>query len=126
MEPTLRFTVTPDELDTGAVRFTLSVDGQNLEYRHDAPRPVAMTWPGPGPGQAVATFEERGGARPNQVFQGPWAWLRFVEASRMERVNDVRLMLTIVAGGHQARVVLDAPSIRNPYGSQELREFRCE
>ncbi|MEQ1759516.1 MAG: type VI secretion system membrane subunit TssM [Vicinamibacterales bacterium] len=126
MEPELRFTLTPDQLDASAVRFTLDVDGQSMDYRHAAPRPMAMTWPGPNPGQVVVTFEERGGARPNLVFSGPWAWLKFLEASRIERLNDARFAVTTSAGGHQAQLILDAPSIRNPYGSRDLQDFRCE
>ncbi len=125
-DPELRFTITPEELDAGAQRFTLDIDGQVVDYRHSAPRPVPITWPGPRPGVATATFEERGGGRPNLVLDGPWAWLRFMDAVRVERVSEVRFSLTTAAGGHQARVMLEAPSIRNPYGRRDLEQFRCE
>src|SRR5690606_10663828 len=50
--PEVRFTVTTDFLDAAATRMVLEVDGQSLEYRHGPQRAVAMTWPGPSPGQA--------------------------------------------------------------------------
>jgi type VI secretion system protein ImpL len=126
MDPELRFTITPEELDAAAVRFALDVDGQTVEYRHAAPRPVTMVWPGPRPGLTTVTFEERSGGHPNAVYQGPWGWLRFVESARLDRTSDVRVALTTSTGGHEARVILEAPSIRNPYASRDLREFRCE
>jgi type VI secretion system protein ImpL len=124
-DPELRFTATPEALDAGSLRFTLEIDGQPADYRHGAPRPTPMTWPGPKPGLVVAAFEERGGGRPNLVFQGPWAWFRFIDGVRVERETEVRYALIISAGGHQARVTIEAPTIRNPYGRRELQQFRC-
>ena len=49
----LRFTVTPAELDAGATRFVLEVDGQSFDYRHGPERNFAATWPGPNPGPAA-------------------------------------------------------------------------
>jgi type VI secretion system protein ImpL len=125
-DPQLQFTLTPTDLDAAALRFTLDVDGQSLVYRHDAPRAVAVTWPGPKPNLVVATFDERNGGRPNLVFEGPWAWLRMVNAARVDRESEVRYVMTIAAGGHEARLTLEAPSLRNPYASRDLQQFRCE
>ena len=125
-DPQLQFTLTPTDLAAAVLRFTLDVDGQALVYRHDAPRAVAVTWPGPKPNLAVATFEERSGGRPNLVFEGPWAWLRMVGAARLDRESEVRYAMTISAGGHEARLTLEAPSLRNPYAARDLQQFRCD
>ena len=127
-EPQLRFTLTPVELDAGAQRFTLEVDGQSLEYRHAAPRPVPMQWPGPKPNLVVATFEERAGGRPNVVFEGPWAWLRFLDVAKPmpDAGSEVRFTLTIGTGGHEAKLLLEVPSRMNPYRQRDVLQFRCE
>jgi type VI secretion system protein ImpL len=127
-EPQLRFTLTPVDLDAGAQRFTLEVDGQTLEYRHAAPRPVPMQWPGPKPNLVVATFEERTGARPNVVFEGPWAWLRFLDVAKPapDGGSEVRFTLTIGAGAHEAHILLEVPSRTNPYRQRDVLQFRCE
>ena len=115
------------DLDAGALRFTLEVDGQTVDYRHAAPRAVAITWPGPKPNLVVATFEERSGGRPNLVFEGPvgvaCAWS---DAARVDRESEVRYAMTISAGGHEAKLTLEAPSLRNPYAGRDLQQFRCE
>jgi type VI secretion system protein ImpL len=125
-EPQLQFTITPNDLDAGALKFTLEIDGQAIEYRHAAPRPVAITWPGPKPNLVVATFEERSGGRPNIVFEGPWAWHRMLGRAQVQRESEVRYAMTIAAGGHEAQLTLEAPSLRNPYGGRDLQMFRCE
>jgi type VI secretion system protein ImpL len=125
-EPQLQFTITPSDLDAGALRFTLEIDGQTIDYRHAAPRAVAVTWPGPKPNLVVATFEERGGGRPNIVFEGPWAWLRMLARAQVTRESEVRYAMSIAQGGHEAKLTLEAPTLRNPYAGRDLQQFRCE
>jgi type VI secretion system protein ImpL len=123
--PELRFTITPIELDAAATRVLLEVDGQNIEYRHGPERSWPVTWPGSDRNQSALTFDDRAGSHPVVVFDGAWAWFRVIDAAQMQRETDVRHVLTFVKDGHQARLRLDAASVRNPYGKQELQQFRC-
>jgi type VI secretion system protein ImpL len=123
--PEQQFTLTPGELDAGAARFTLEVDGQTLDYRHGPIRSIPGRWPGPAPGTASVTFEDSSGARPNLTFQGPWAWFRLLEAASLHAESDVRFAETFQAGGHQGTVILEPTSIRNPYQTSLVRQFRC-
>jgi len=123
--PEVRFTVTPTLLDASASRFTLEVDGQSFDYRHGPERSWPAVWPGPAPGVAAYSFEDRSGARPNQAFEGPWAWFRLLETGNLKSQTDVRYLADWKAGGHQAQVVIEAASIRNPFLKGDLRQFRC-
>ena len=124
-DPELRFRVSPTELDASATRFLLEIDDQHFEYRHGPERSWQATWPGKTPGPAAATFENRSGTRPNIVAQGLWAWFRLMDEVRIERETDVRYVLTFAKGGHEARVRLEAASIRNPFATRDLQQFRC-
>jgi type VI secretion system protein ImpL len=124
--PDLQFTLTPGELDTGATRFTLEMDGQTLDYRHGPVRSMPAHWPGPSPGAAAVTFEDSAGAKPNQAFQGPWAWFRLLEAGTMRPDSDVRFIAAFQNGAHRATVIIEAASIRNPFQKlPAVRQFRC-
>ena len=123
--PEIRFNVFPAYLDATATRFVLELDGQSFEYRHGPERSWAATWPGPAPGVAAVTFEDRTGARPNLPFEGPWAWFRLLEISGVQPDSDVRYRSSFRAGDHEARVIIEATSIRNPFAKNELRQFRC-
>jgi type VI secretion system protein ImpL len=126
-EPELNFVLTPISLDRGATRFSLDVDGQGLEYRHSAPRDVSMKWPGPKPNLVVANFDDTAGRSSPAVFNGPWAWLRFLDAGMITPESETRYGVKISAGGHDASLTLVAPSIRNPYrSSSDLQQFRCQ
>jgi type VI secretion system protein ImpL len=123
--PELRFQLVPIDLDREAMRFVLEIDGQTIEYRFTDVRPVPLKWPGPSPGSAGVTFEERSGRRPSVAMRGPWAWFRLIDASRVERETDERYTLTFAIEGHEAKVTIDALTIRNPYAKQLLQQFTC-
>jgi type VI secretion system protein ImpL len=123
--PQVRFNVTPAFLDAASSRFVLELDGQTIEYRHGPERSSPAVWPGPAPGVAAFSFEGRGGDRPNQAFRGPWAWFRLLDAGQLQPASDVSYTLALQAGSHQARVTVEATSIRNPFLKADLRQFRC-
>jgi type VI secretion system protein ImpL len=112
-------------LDPGAGRFSLEIDGQAIPYQYGPERPFPVTWPGPKPGQAVATFERSGG-EPNAAFQGPWAFFRLIESAQLEPEANERFMLTVKKGMREARLRIEADSVRNPFGRNELQRFRCD
>jgi type VI secretion system protein ImpL len=123
--PEQQFTLTPGDLDAGATRFTLEMDGQTLDYRHGPVRSMPAKWPGPSPGASAVTFEDRSGAHPNLSFQGPWAWFRLLDAATLRAESDVRFDAAFQNGGHQATVIIEATSIRNPYQKSPVHQFRC-
>jgi type VI secretion system protein ImpL len=123
--PQVRFNVTTSFLDAASSRFLLELDGQSIEYRHGPERSTPAVWPGPAPGISAYSFEGRSGDRPNQAFQGPWAWFRLLDAGQLQPATDVRYTLSLQAGTHQSRVTVEATSIRNPFLKSDLRQFRC-
>jgi type VI secretion system protein ImpL len=82
-------------------------------------------WPGPMPGMAAATIEDTGGGRPNVVFNGPWAAFRLIDAGMPQRESDIRYLATFKLGGHEGRALIEAQSVRNPFGARDLQQFRC-
>ena len=126
-DPTVTFSLTPVELDDTVRTLVLDVHGQSLEYQHGPERSTGMSWPGLRPGPATATFEELSGGRQTLTQPGAWAWFRLLENARLEPEpgSDVRFLLTLEKGGRRAQVRLEASSIRNPFGTSLLQQFRC-
>jgi type VI secretion system protein ImpL len=124
--PSMRLRMTTSSLDSNALRFVLEVDGQNaVNYRHGPEANPETLWPGPTPGAAAATFEDKTGTRPNVVAQGPWAIFRLFDAGQFQRETDSVYMFTVSRGGHEARVRIDAQTIRNPLGKRDVQQFTC-
>lgn len=125
--PKISFTLTPDRLDLGLKRLVLDIDGTRLEYRYDAPRPTSFEWPGTSPGIASVLFEVGNGTGPNRSYQGPWALFRMLADANIQKQSDIRYLVTLSdpTGTYKARLILEASSVRNPFGRDELRGFRC-
>ena len=124
--PEQTFWLTPGDLDADVNRFSLEMDGQRLDYRHGPVSKIKVAWPGPSPGLAAATFEDRSGATPNLTFQGPWAWFRLLDTSTLKAEADgVRFDAVFQTAGHHATVIIEAASILNPYQKSLLRQFSC-
>jgi type VI secretion system protein ImpL len=123
--PTLQFTLTPESLDADINRFVLTIDGQTLEYSHGPQRPLAVNWPAPVATGVSFVFEEKSGGRSNRSFQGPWAVFRMIDSATVEKRSETQFLVTVSAGGHSAKLVLNAASVRNPFARPELLRFRC-
>lgn len=123
--PSLRFNLTLGDTDAAASRFVLEIDGVYFDYRRGPKRIVPAAWPGPTPGSAAVTFEDRSGPRPGLAFRGPWAWFRLVDAVSSQRETDTRYVLTFQTGGHQGRVEVEAASVRNPFANRDWQRFSC-
>ncbi len=123
-KPEIRFNLTPDLLDAAVSRFSLDVDGQTLEYRHGPLQSLTYTWPGSGAGHATLSFDA-GGTPAIASFQGPWAWFRALEQAKIQPQSDTRFLVTFTQGGHSARLVLEATSVRNPFARNPLQSFHC-
>jgi type VI secretion system protein ImpL len=124
-QPEVRFSLMPVYLDANVNRLVVEIDGQTLEYRHGAQRNMPMAWPGPNPGQAAITLEDKSGATPNIIEQGPWAFYRLLEKATIQPQSDVSFMLTFNVGGRTARLALQASSSRNPFAGNALQGFGC-
>ncbi len=122
-KPGVKFTLTPVELDAEATRFSLDVDGHPLEYRHGPVRSVSMQWPGNETGDATVQFEPASAAAP--AYTGAWSLFRLLARAQVQPQSDVKFLLTFSAGSLNAKVQLDAASVRNPFAHPEVLKFRC-
>ena len=71
-------------------------------------------------------FEAAWPEKPNPAFEGAWAWFRLVDSGQMEREANERYLFTLKRGAREARLRVEADSVRNPFGRNELQRFRCE
>jgi type VI protein secretion system component VasK len=48
-----------------------------------------------------------------------------LDAASVAPASEVRYRVSLTAGGHNAQLLLDASSIRNPFGNPAVARFRC-
>jgi type VI secretion system protein ImpL len=125
--PEVGFYITVIDLDAGASRFVLQVDGKNFEGRRGELVRRTAVWPGPTPGQAIAAFEALY-YDPPTPYGGPWAWFKMIDATA-EGPADAQgtLVLRMQNRDHLARVRVEPVRAGNsPFSSWAWRQFSCE
>jgi len=126
--PSMAFTVSFESLDGGADRVQLEVDGTTPvpSYRHDGVRQWKMIWPGPKPGTAVVTFEERGKMAQPVAAEGDWALFKLMAQGLVTRVDAEHFRLTIGKDKYKVVIGIDALRVNNVFAElNTLHNFRC-
>ncbi len=124
--PLLRFSLKPSQLDKKAVRFTLEIDGQRLQYAHGPKRTTDITWPGNTRlKRALYTFEGLDGKSASVKEEGAWAWLKILDQAKISatRGQDVS-RVTFSKNSLSASFDLQTSKGINPF-DQDLRKFHC-
>jgi type VI secretion system protein ImpL len=126
--PRAGFSLKPMNLDAGASRVVLDLDGQAVSYAHGPVQPVHMDWPGPGGSRLVRlTFVPVNGGSPQiRSREGPWGWFRLLQEAQLLPVGRPDLYhVTFAAGPHAVTFELQADSVDNPFDLGLFQRFRC-
>jgi type VI secretion system protein ImpL len=126
--PQASFTLKPTDLDAGAARVQLDLDGQVATYQHGPVQPTAMQWPGPNGTNVVRlSFFPVGGGAPRVVTrEGAWSWFRLLHEAEFRPTDLPELFhITFQTAGHRAGFELRAGSVVNPFNLGLLEQFRC-
>ena len=125
--PDVRFDVTISDVDSGASRFVLQIDGDLFDGAHRGPVRGPAKWPGPQPGLVTAAFEGAKIYVPPTSYQGPWAWFKMIdEMAEGTPDHQQRVRLNVVSSSHRAVVVIEVRAANNPFASKTWRQFSCE
>ncbi|WP_320041760.1 type VI secretion system membrane subunit TssM [uncultured Desulfobacter sp.] len=126
--PFIKFELKPESLDASAKEFQLSIGGKTIKYSHGRSRTQTFQWPESG-GSPVSVVEWGFRTFDGNVFQdrkeGPWAWFRALDSTRMTRKSKNQFTVTFTVNGHDASYRMVAGSVVNPFGSIELQSFHC-
>ncbi|HVC60414.1 MAG TPA: type VI secretion system membrane subunit TssM [Acetobacteraceae bacterium] len=126
-QPSVRFDITPETLDSGALQVTLELGGQTITYAHGPQRATSVTWPGAnGMGSARLVFEPAPTGGGVLQATGPWALFRlFDQGSLQEAGSSDRYTLTFHVGNREASFEIRAGSVLNPFAPGMLHDFKC-
>ncbi len=126
--PSIRFDITPTNLDRTTQQATLDLDGTTVTASHGPPRPTEITWPGP-----VLTSTARLAFDPpppgqSGVLQdtGSWSMFRLFGRGKLHPgASPDRYTLTFQIGDRQATFEIRASAGPNPFTPGLLQDFRC-
>lgn len=126
--PTLlvKFGLRPTFLSPNVLRATLSIDGTDIVYRHEAPRTYDMEWPTKAEASTVTvTLTPVEGNETRVQRSGSWALFRFLTASAPRGRADRQTFTVNGPDGQSMTYELRAASVNSPFGLGALSGFRC-
>lgn len=126
--PSVKFSLRPTFLDSRLLRATLSIDGRDLVYRHEATRSYDLEWPTRSESSTVSvTLTDLAGKDTKIERSGAWALFRMVDSASIAARGGADQFSLTVQGENNTRVSygLKAASINNPFSLGVLRAFRC-
>jgi type VI secretion system protein ImpL len=126
--PSVRFDISPVNLDAGAKQATLDLDGTPIVSIHGPPVPAQITWPGPKPTQRVRlSFDPPPSSGPAALQEtGPWAMFRMFDHARWKQGDSPeKYTLTFDVGDREAVFEIRAASVLNPFAAGTLQAFKC-
>jgi type VI secretion system protein ImpL len=124
----VRFDITPVELDAGASQVSLELDGTSITYAHGPTRSTQVTWPGPnGMTNVRLVFNPPPEGGTGVLSEtGPWAMFRlFGHGTLQQAGSPERYLLTFALGDRSASFEIRAGSVMNPFAPGVLQDFRC-
>lgn len=124
----VRFDITPVELDAGASQVSLELDGTSVTYAHGPSRSTQINWPGPnGMTNVRLVFNPPPSGGTGVLSEtGPWAMFRLFRRGTLQQTGSPeRYLLTFVLGDRSASFEIRAGSVLNPFAPGVLQDFRC-
>ena len=126
--PTVRYDITPVDLDAAARQVTLDLDGTTVSYSHGPPRSTQITWPGLNRMQNVRLVFDPPPAGGTGVLSasGPWAMFRLFDFGKLQQVGAAeKYTLTFTLGERKVVYEIRAGSVLNPLAPGIMQDFRC-
>lgn len=124
--PSVNITVSPVSIHDQIRTAVLQINGQIITTKKRGNTPTQIQWPGStGAGSVTLQFSPELRGRESQIsYNGPWAFLRFLNDGS-PRVVGPNMQTRHVIGGRQIGYRFDIAASDNPFFLRELSEFNC-
>ncbi len=129
--PGISFQLKPYRLSKNDARFWLDVGTQRISYNHGPRFWKDLNWSTEEENNRVRlVFEDLDGNHHDMSFDGPWAWLRLQDQSKISKTQQssiylVEYSLSESAASHVMKFLIKAKSINNPFSTNLLGSFKC-
>lgn len=132
--PSISFQLKPYRMEKNDARFLLEVGDQRISYNHGPKFWKDLNWSGEDENKRVRmVFEDLNEDRHERSFDGPWAWFKLQDKSKLSKTkkSNVYLVSYVVpessgdrTKNHTIKYLIKAKSVNNPFSQNLLGKFR--
>jgi len=141
--PSISFQLKPYRMEKRDVLFQLEVGNQRINYNHGPKFWKDLNWSGEDENKRVRIiFDDRNDNRHEKSFDGPWAWFKLQDRSRIKKTRKSNVYLATYAVNelldnkdkrtnkiskiqHKIQYLIKAKSVNNPFSKNLLGAFKC-
>ncbi len=129
--PGISFQLKPYRLGKNNARFWLDVGDQRISYNHGPRFWKDLNWSAEEENNQVRlVFEDLDGNHHDKSYEGPWAWLKLQDQSKISKTQQSSTYLveyTVAESNttHVMKFLIKAKSINNPFSQNLLGSFKC-
>ena len=141
--PSFSFQMKPYRMDKNDAQFLLEVGDQRISYNHGPKFWKDVKWSGEDENKRIRiVFEDLDERRHEKTFDGPWAWFRLQDRSKIKKTrksnvylatyevielvdNPDRSKTEIKKVSHHIKYFIKAKSVNNPFSQNLLSSFKC-
>lgn len=138
--PSLTFQLRPYHMAKNDARFMLELGDNRISYSHGPKFWKKVKWSGNDEASRVRIlFEGLSEQQYSKSFDGPWAWFRLIDQSRLEKTSKSNVFLATYGItenapspdfnkkqlAHSITYEIKAKSVHNPFSENLLGSFRC-
>ncbi len=134
--PSISFQLKPYKMDKKDATFRLEVGEQRINYKHGPKFWKDLNWSGEDEDKRVRiVFVDLDGKRHERTFDGPWAWFKLQDQSKLSKTNKSNVFLATYqvveklngdkTYSHNIKYLIKAKSVNNPFSQNLLGSFRC-
>jgi len=135
--PSISFQLKPYRMEKIDARFWLDVGNQRISYNHGPKFWKDLNWSGDDENTRVRiVFEDLEENHHEKSFEGPWAWFRLQDESKLTKTKKANIFLvnysvtesestknTIIK--RTIQYLIKAKSVNNPFSKNLLGSFNC-
>lgn len=134
--PGFSFQIKPYRMDKIDARFMLEVGDQRITYNHGPKFWKNLSWSGEDENKRVRiVFEGLDDNHHEKSYEGPWAWFRLQDKSKLVRTKKSNVYLVTyevierransTKTRHNIKFLIKAKSVNNPFNKNLLGSFKC-
>ena len=133
--PSVSFQLKPYRMEKRDARFLLEVGDQRITYNHGPKFWKNLDWSGEDENKRVRiVFEDLDENRHEKTFDGPWAWFKLQDRSKIKKTKKSNVYLATYSVSekvgskkvqHQIKYLIKAKSVNNPFNKNLLGAFKC-
>jgi len=138
--PSISFQLKPYKLNKKDARFLMDVGDQRISYNHGPRFWKNITWAGEDENKRVRiVFVGLDDNRHEKSFDGPWAWFRLQDQSKLKKTTKSNVYLVSynvtekirrgagkpIKVAHTMQYLIKARSVNNLFSKNLLAQFKC-